>query len=398
VTQNVVSAEVGNSAIDQPGAVAIVHDYLTQKGGAERVVLAMHRAFPAAPIYTSLYEPDLTFPEFRDVDVRPSYLNRSQFLRRHHRLALPLLAHTFSKIEVDEKIVLCSSSGWAHGIHTTGTKLVYCHCPARWLYKRADYFRKSQDARNEGRHPATSLDEIHTSFVFGIVLRAVAPILRRWDRKAAASASAYYTNSSAVSDEISSVYGIQALIIPPPPLCDPEGPWEKPRNEAKDGYFLVVSRLLPYKNLDRIFGVFTERPDLELVVVGTGPLLKTLQQTATPNIELLGNVNDRELRWLYGHARALIAPAFEDYGLTPLEAASFGKPTLALSKGGYLDTVSEGTSGYFFENLDVSSVSGAIDKLSENPLNSDEIRGHASRFSEERFASTLRQQVSLHLA
>ncbi len=396
--QSVVLTDVGNGAIDQPGAVAIVHDYLTQRGGAERVVLAMHRAFPAAPIYTSLYEPDLTFPEFRDVDVRPSYLNRSQFLRRHHRLALPLLPHAFSKIEVDEKIVLCSSSGWAHGIHTTGTKLVYCHCPARWLYKRADYFRKSQDPRNERRHAATSLDEIHTSFVLGNSLRAVTPILGRWDRRAAASASAYYTNSSAVSDEISSVYGIQALIIPPPPPCAIEGPSEKPRTVAKDGFLLVVSRLLPYKNLDRLFGVFAERSDLELVVVGTGPLLKTLRQTATPNIELLGNVNDRELRWLYGHSRALIAPAFEDYGLTPLEAASFGKPTLALRKGGYLDTVSEGRSGYFFEDLDVWSISGAIDKLSENPLNSDEIRGHASRFSEERFVSTLRQKVSLHLA
>ena len=167
---------------------------------------------------------------------------------------------------------------------------------------------------------------------------------------------------------------------------------------AKDGFFLVVSRLLPYKNLDRIFGVFAERPDLQLVVVGTGPLEKTLQQTATPNIDLLGNVNDRELRWLYGHSRALIAPAFEDYGLTPLEAASFGTPTIALKKGGYLETVSEGTSGYFFEDLDVRSISGAIDKLSENPLDSDEIRDHASRFSEERFASTLRDQVSLYVA
>jgi glycosyltransferase involved in cell wall biosynthesis len=398
VKQSVVSADVGNSAIDQPGAVAIVHDYLTQRGGAERVVLAMHRAFPAAPIYTSLYEPDLTFPEFRDVDVRPSYLNRSHLLRRQHRLAMPLLAHAFSQIKVDEKIVLCSSSGWAHGIQTTGTKLVYCYCPARWLYKRADYFRKSQDARNERWHPATSLDEIPTSFVFRNSFRAITPILRRWDRRAAASASEYYTTSSAVSDEISSLYGIQPLIIPPPPLCEVDGPWERPRTLAKDGFFLVVSRLLPYKNLDRTFGVFAERPDLELVVVGTGPLGKTLQQSATPNIDLLGNVSDSELRWLYGHSRALIAPAFEDYGLTPLEAASFGKPTIALKQGGYLETVSEGTSGYFFENLDVSSVSGAIDNLIENPLNSDEIRDHASRFSEERFVSTLRQQVSLHVA
>jgi glycosyltransferase involved in cell wall biosynthesis len=397
VKKSVVSDDIGNNAMDQPGAVAIVHDYLTQRGGAERVVLAMHRAFPAAPIYTSLYEPDLTFPEFRDVDVRPSFLNRSQFLRRHHRLALPLLAHAFSKIEVDEKIVLCSSSGWAHGIHTTGTKLVYCHCPARWLYKSDDYFRKSPDARNE-RRPPTSLDEIHTSFMIRMCLRAVTPSLRRWDRRAAAGASAYYTNSSVISDQISSVYGRQAVIIPPPPLFAVDGPCEKPPSVAKSGFLLVVSRLLPYKNLDRMLALFAERTDLELVVVGSGPLLRALQQTATPNIELLGNVSDHELRWLYQNCRALIAPAFEDYGLTPLEAASFGKPTLALRRGGYLDTVSEGTSGYFFEDLEVSSVSDAIDKLSQNPLNSDEIRGHASQFSEERFVRTLRQQVSLHVA
>jgi len=393
-----VAAEVGNCDVDQPGAVAIVHDYLTQRGGAERVVLAMHRAFPTAPIYTSLYEPDLTFPEFRDIDVRPSYLNRSHFLRQQHRFALPFLPHAFSKLEIDARVVLCSSSGWAHGIHTTGTKLVYCYCPARWLYKSADYFRKSQDARNGRGHPASPLDGIHASFVLRNSFRAITPIFRRWDRRAAASASEYYTTSSAVSDQISSVYGIHPLIISPPPLWAIDGPLEKPRIVARDGFFLVVSRLLPYKNLDRLFAVFAERPDLELVVVGTGPLRKTLQQMATPNIDLLGNVNDRELCWLYGRSRALIAPAYEDYGLTPLEAASFGKPTLALKKGGYMETVSEGTSGYFFEDLDVCSISAAIDKLSENPLDSDEIREHASRFSEERFASTLRQQVSLHLA
>jgi glycosyltransferase involved in cell wall biosynthesis len=193
------------------------------------------------------------------------------------------------------------------------------------------------------------------------------------------------------------VYGIQPLIIPPPPLRVINGSSEKPDTKAKDGFFLVVSRLLPYKNLDRILAMFATRPDLELVVVGTGPLRKTLQQLATPNVDFLGSVNDRELCWLYGHTRALIAPAYEDYGLTPLEAASFGKPTLALKKGGYLDTVSEGTSGYFFEDLDARSISAAVDKLSEDPLDSDEIREHASQFSEERFASTLREQVSLYM-
>ncbi len=177
-----------------------------------------------------------------------------------------------------------------------------------------------------------------------------------------------------------------------------DGPSVKPRIMASEGFFLVVSRLLPYKNLDRLFAVFTERTDLELVVVGTGPLMKTLQEMATSNIHLLGSVNDRELSWLYGHARSLIAPANEDYGLTPLEAASFGKPTLALKSGGYLDTVSEGTSGYFFDDLNVWSISDAIDKLNKNQLVSDEIRKYACRFSEKQFASTLRQRVSLHVA
>ena len=113
--------------------VAIVHDYLTQLGGAERVVLELTRAFPAAPVFTSLYAPDCTFPAFRDVDVRASALDRSSFLRAHHRAAFPLLAPTFSAMHVDADVVVCSSSGWAHGVRTTGAKLVYCYTVARWL-------------------------------------------------------------------------------------------------------------------------------------------------------------------------------------------------------------------------------------------------------------------------
>ena len=206
MTQNVQPAEVADNAIDQPGAVAIVHDYLTQKGGAERVVLAMHRAFPAAPIYTSLYEPDLTFPEFRDVDVRPSYLNRSQFLRRHHRLALPLLAHAFSRLEIDEKVVLCSSSGWAHGIRTRDEARLL-PLPGPLAVQESRLLSQEPGSPKERRHVGSSLDGIHTSFLFRNSLRLATPILRRWDRRAAASASEYYTKSSTISDEISSSTG-----------------------------------------------------------------------------------------------------------------------------------------------------------------------------------------------
>ena len=383
---------------DQPGSVAIVHDYLTQKGGAERVVLAMHRAFPNAPIYTSLYESDATYPEFRNMDIRPSYLNGAGFLRKQHRLSLPLLAHAFSRMQITEKVVLCSSSGWAHGVHTSGTKLVYCYCPARWLYKGEDYFRKGASSPTENQNSGPSLGEIHTSALSRTSLRLIAPFLRRWDRKAAASANEYFTTSSIVAGEIERLYSIQPLVIPPPPLCTEDGATEEPDIPVHAPFFLIVSRLLPYKNLDRIFEVFAKRRDLNLVVVGSGPLEKSLRQSATDNIELAGNVNDRQLRWLYGNCRALIAPAFEDYGLTPLEAASFGKPTIALRGGGYLDTIAEGTSGYFFPNLELDLILDAINELEEHPLDDEEIRKHASLYSEEHFLNELRRHVASHLS
>src|SRR5262249_31471914 len=122
-------------------SVALVHDYLTQRGGAERVVLSLTRAFPCAPVYTSLYDLGRTFPEFDAVDLRPLPLHRVAPLRRHHRSALPVLAPAFSSLRVDADVVVCSSSGWGHGVRARGRKIVYCHTPARWLYQRERYLR-----------------------------------------------------------------------------------------------------------------------------------------------------------------------------------------------------------------------------------------------------------------
>jgi len=159
--------------------VVVAHDYLTQRGGAERVVLAMMHAFPAAPVYTSLYDDRATFPEFREVDVRTTWLERVPPLRRRHRLALPLLAPAFGHAVVDADVVVCSSSGWAHGIHATGRKIVYCHTPARWLYDGQRYLG--------GRRGAG-----------WAALSIMRPYLRRWDRRAAESAARYLANSTVV--------------------------------------------------------------------------------------------------------------------------------------------------------------------------------------------------------
>src|SRR5204863_10027435 len=183
-------------AVIEPFAIA--HDYLTQRGGAERVVLSLVHAFPHARVYTSLYDPAGTFPEFSDVDVRTSPLNLLRPLRRRHRLALPLLAPAFSRLRIDADVVVCSSSGWAHGARVEGRKIVYCHTPARWLYQPERYLR--------GR---------------AVGFRGVAAVLRpqlvRWDKAAAASADLYLANSSAVAARIADIYGLEAEVLPPPP-------------------------------------------------------------------------------------------------------------------------------------------------------------------------------------
>ncbi len=176
-----------------------MHDYLTQRGGAERVVLSLCRAFPDAPVYASFYDPETTFPEFRARDVRPLWLDRAAPLRRRHRLALPLLPLAFTTSRVDADVVVCSSSGWAHGIRTDGRKIVYCHSPAKWLYRADDYL---------GAHPSARAR---------VGLRALGPVLRRFDRRAAASADTYVANSTFIAAQIRDVYGIEAEVLCPRP-------------------------------------------------------------------------------------------------------------------------------------------------------------------------------------
>jgi glycosyltransferase involved in cell wall biosynthesis len=355
-------------------SVALVHDYLTQRGGAERVVLALTRAFPEAPLYTSLYEPETTFPEFAGVDVRPLFLNRLAPLRNRHRLALPLLAPAFSRLHLSEDVVICSSSGWAHGTRASGRKIVYCHTPSRWLYQPDRYLR----GRGSAIRAATG------------VLR---PALERWDRHAAASSDSYLANSSAVAERIQHIYGLEAEVLPPPPALEPAGPAEAVAG-LETGFVLCVSRLLPYKNLDVVIRAFAELPDERLVIVGAGPEEANLRALAGSNVTLVGTVPDERLRWLYRECSGLVAASHEDFGLTPLEAAEFGHPSAVLRWGGFLDTVEEGGSGLFFDSPRPEDVAEAVQRLRRHRWDTDAIRAHAERFSEPRFIEQIRAIAS----
>lgn len=368
--------------------VAIAHDYLTQRGGAERVVLAMARAFPDAPIYTTLYDPRETFPEYAHLDVRTSWLNRIRYLRRHHRAALPFLPWTISSMTIDADIVLVSSSGWAHGVTSTGAKLVYCHAPARWLHQQHRYL---------GDHPT------RTS---AIALKVLGPWLRRWDFRAARSASAYVTNSSVVQDRVHSGYGLPSTVLPAPrPDTDscPSEPmpaierWLGRAGGDGGDFELCVSRLLPYKNVDQIVAAYTQEPSRKLVIVGRGPQEESLRAAAGDNVMFLQSITDGELAWLYRRSTALIAISYEDFGLTPLEAASFGKPCIVLRWGGFVETMVENLTAVFIEVPEADHVRRALEQLDAREWDAERILEHAARYHEDVFVESIRELVKAQL-
>ncbi|WP_308467485.1 glycosyltransferase [Rathayibacter soli] len=381
--QRVVAPERVRPPASAPAAepvIAIAHDYLTQRGGAERVVLAMLKAFPKAKIYTTLYDPDGTFPEFRDADIVVSPLNRIGALRRHHRRAFPLLAMASSRMQIPADIVLASSSGWAHGFRTSGRTIVYCHTPARWLYLTDQYL---------GDAKPLSLQRM--------VLRFLAPALTRWDHRAADRADRYLANASGVSERIRRIYGRHAPVVFPPQSVDTEAALEPVPDLTQfvDGgeCFLVVSRLLPYKNVAQVVDAFRETSGRRLVIVGDGPMRDALLHDLPENVRLVCGVTDAQLRWLYMRSAALLAPSHEDLGLTVLEAAAWGKPTLALHAGGYLDTVVDGVTGCFFPAPTAEAVRHAVREFDPGAWDADAIRAHAALFSEEQFAAALTEQI-----
>jgi len=357
--------------------VAIAHDYLTQRGGAERVVLALLRAFPEATIHTTLYNARTTYPEFRDAHVVLSPIDRIPMLRRDHRVALPILPWAVSRLPIDADVVIASSSGWAHGVPTPGRKLVYCHAPARWLYQPEAYLGETSGRSLRGR-----------------ALFALSDRLKRWDRAAAATADRYLVNSTLVREQVRQAYGLEADVVAPPYGIDPTGPQESvPELHGwEDGYLLVVSRLMPYKNVDVAVEAVRGLPE-RLVIVGAGPMEARLRADAPENVRLVSGLTDAQLRWTYGHATRLLAPSFEDFGLTPLEAAAFGVPTLALHGGGYLDTIDESVNGIFFSTPTPAAVRDAIGEAGVRRWDAEAVRAHAWQFSEARFHARMRDEV-----
>jgi glycosyltransferase involved in cell wall biosynthesis len=365
------------SGLSISGSVAIAHDYLATIGGAERVFLSVARAFPSAPVYTSVYEPDLVTEEYQHLNIRTSALNRLGFVRRNYRLAMPVLPFAMRQLSIDADVVVCSSSGWSHGVHTRARKVVYCHNPARWLYQRDEYLQGGRRS-------------------WWLASMLMHPFLLRWDRRAARGCTRYLANSSVVARRIREEYGIEAEVVPPPATFRANGP-QDPIVGLEPGYLLVVSRLVAHKNLPSVVNAMRELPDLRLVIVGDGPERDALTVLAPSNVEFLGRVSDRELHWLYANCAGLVSASREDFGLTPVEAGMFGKPAALLRYGGFLDTMVDGQTAVFFDVPNSKQIVGAVREMVSRRWDSDAIEANAARYSEASFVRRLREVVAEEL-
>ena len=356
--------------------VALVCDWLTNQGGAEEVVLALTELFPEAPIYTSVYNPGKT-PAFRDKKVITSFLQNWPFAKTKHQLYPTLRPLAFESFDFSEyDLVISSSSAEAKGILTKpDTKhICYCHTPTRYYW--SDYHAYLNRLQFGILNP----------LVRKIMPRTISK-MRIWDRLAAERVDHFVANSAYVAARIKKYYRKEATIIHPP--CDTEN--LKPGGQVQD-YFLVVSRLIPYKRVDLIVAAFNQL-GWPLKIAGTGPDEKSLKKLAKPNIEFLGQVSGKEKVKLYQECQALVFAAEEDFGIVPVEAMACGRPVIAYGKGGVTESVIDGKTGLFFAEQTIKSLLTTLQRFKQAQFDSGTIRKQAEKFSKERFKREILELV-----
>lgn len=344
--------------------VAIAQEWMVKRGGSERCVEAMRRAFPGATVMTTLMDAK-EVPLLQD--ARTSFLQRIPGGLQHHEWLLPLMPLAWKTMAVpDVELVISSSHACAKAVRIPEgvPHLCYCHTPMRYAW----------DFESERQRFPAPLRPLARQAMWGF---------RAWDRRSAAGVTEFVANSSAVADRIRRFYGRSAPVIHPPVRTD----YFTPGGERGDD-FLYVGRLVSYKRSDLAVDAFAGLP-YRLRVVGTGHLAKSLRAKAGANVTFVGAVGDEELRDLYRSARALVFPANEDFGIAMAEAQACGTPVISLREGGAADIVQSGETGWLIEQPRVEDVRQAVRRAAEEPLDAAVIRKHAERFSEERFVAEI---------
>jgi glycosyltransferase involved in cell wall biosynthesis len=345
--------------------VALAHDYLNQNGGAERVLEQLHDLYPDAPIYTSMYDPDIMPASYRSWDIRTSFMQRLPMVTKRHQaylMAYPIAFESFDLGKYD--VVISNSSAFCKGVVTGPNTLhiSYCLTPMRWVWRYRDYVDR------EKLGPMTRM-----------LLPPLIHYLRVWEAGASSRVDRYVAISTAVAGRIRKYYRREAEIIYPPVDCHKFG---APR--APGDYYLTGGRLTPYQRKDLIVDAFREL-GLPVKIVGDGRDRARLEARATPNIECVGRVDDDTLRELYANCRAYLFPAEEDFGIMPVEAQAAGRPVIAYAAGGALDTVIDGDTGVYFHEQTPQALAAAVRRFEQMSFDPHRIQRHAERFSADVF-------------
>lgn len=338
-------------------------------GGAERVVAAMHRRFPHAPIYTSAVNRRTLWSDFSDADIRTTWLQHAPFIghHTHFKKYLPLYPAAFSSFgTIDTDVAWISSSTFAKYLRFSPRthSVCYIHNPTRFLWQTDEY------VDHEVRHP-----------LLRRLVHFWLPFFRRIDLAAARRMRVLVANSRNVQKRVLACYHRDALIIHPPVQTDRFQLTPPPSGKS---FYLIVSRLLGYKNIDLAVRAFSasSRP---LVIVGEGPHRSVLERIAGPTVRFAGRLSEEETRAHFESCRALIFPGDEDFGITPVEAMACGRPVIALGRGGALETILDGETGILFSSPSEENLLAALTRAEATSWDSARIRAHAEQFSEQRF-------------
>ena len=357
--------------------IALVHDHLTQVGGAERVLKIFHDLFPQAPIFTLIHDPAKMGALLEGADIRESFLRSVPLGRRKYQWLLPLMPTATEGYDLSGyDIVLSSASAFAKGVVTKSTTLhiCYCHTPTRYLWTDThDYIRELRAPR---------ITKWLLPFLF--------TRLRVWDAHAATRVDRFIANSRTVQERITKYYRRDSSVIFPPVQVD-----SLHCGRGAGEYYLAGGRLVSYKRFDISIDAFN-RLGLPLKIFGDGPEMAKLKKRAKNNIEFVGGVSDQERAKLYQNCIAYLHPQEEDFGITPVEAMASGRPVIAYAAGGALETVVDGVTGTFFYDQDYAALIDAILHFDASHYDASVIRSYALKYSVERFKKEILDFINQH--
>lgn len=355
--------------------VAIVADWLTNMGGAERVILELHKVFPDAPIYTSTYE-KVNMPLFKNADIRTAWFQKlPKFLRKHQLLTIPRQWH-FGHLKLRGYDVVFSASGAeAKAVRAPdGVHINMCHTPTLYYWvKPENYLQGGSDSIN---------------IFWRIGLKLLLPYAKRWDLKASKRPDVMYANSTVVQKRIKKFYGRESGLLHPP--TDVER-FANDGTQKRDG-FIIFGRHVTHKRFDLAIAACNE-VGKKLVVLGSGPETPYLKSIAGPTIEFKGRVPDDKMVDYISRAEAFIFPNEEDFGIVSTEAQAAGTPVIAYRAGGALDTVVEGITGEFFDKQTVQSLSSVLKSFNYKLYNRTDLLENAQKFSNDNFHKRVKEIV-----